>query len=81
MKLRVQREDGRIEILTLMAPLTATVGAHQNAITDASGMDYWFTLEGYYDGWGRPMPGVPEDEMDILIKEVERHRVIEEPRP
>ena len=52
MKIRVQRADGRVEILTLRGPVEVAEGKFQNRITDRSGLDHYFTHEGFYDGWG-----------------------------
>jgi len=52
MKLRVQHEDGRIEILSLSGIWQVRDGAYLNRITDESGFEYFFTHDGHYDGWG-----------------------------
>lgn len=52
MKLKVQHPDGRIEVITLVPPATARLGTTLNVITDARGMDHYFDLDGFYDGWG-----------------------------
>lgn len=53
MKIRVQREeDNRTEVLTLVPPITMTVGEEFNTISDGSGMRYQFMPEtGKYDHW------------------------------
>lgn len=52
MRLRVQHEDGRSEVITLAGDWRVTEGKHLNRITDQSGFDHFFTHDGYYDGWG-----------------------------
>ena len=76
MKIRVRHEDGSTEILTLFPPLRVTEGDRLDRITDSTEMDYWFTKEGHYDGWGRSIPNLPDDEVDILMREIEGNRAI-----
>jgi hypothetical protein len=52
MKIRVQREDRSAEVLTLKGDVDIVEGKYQNRITDGSGLDHYFTLDGFYDGWG-----------------------------
>lgn len=52
MKLRVEHENGDIETLQLEGPLTIEVGPTMDVIQTKSGMEYFFTKDGYYDGWG-----------------------------
>jgi hypothetical protein len=54
MKLRVLHEDGSVEVLTLSTEEWRIVeGEHLNRITDANGVEHFFTHDGFYDGWGR----------------------------
>lgn len=77
MKVRVQRRDGSIETITLVPPIT--VGNPGDKLTQFScgdGTEHWFTLDGYYDGWGR-MVNLPSIEAaSELIAKVEESREI-----
>lgn len=54
MRLLVQRENGEEATIDLVLPLMrVSEGERLNSITDVSGTDYYFTADGYYDGWGR----------------------------
>jgi hypothetical protein len=76
MKLRVQWESGMIEILTLVPPVSASLGKVLNHLTDATGLEHWFTDEGFYDGWGKTTD-CSEEEADDLIERIEESREIE----
>jgi hypothetical protein len=52
MKLRVQREDGRIETLELYGTWVFREGKLLSRLVCETGCEYFFTPEGYYDGWG-----------------------------
>jgi hypothetical protein len=52
MKLRVEHENGDIETLRLEGSLKITEGPTLDVIQTKSGMEYFFTKDGYYDGWG-----------------------------
>jgi hypothetical protein len=52
MKIRVEREDGRVETLFLKGRWHVVEGKYQNRLSDESGIDYFFTHDGHYDGWG-----------------------------
>ena len=52
MKIRVQREDGRIETLELCGTWVFQDGKLLSRMTQESGYEHFFTPEGYYDGWG-----------------------------
>jgi hypothetical protein len=53
-KIRVQRsnDDEKIETISLKGKWEVIEGKYQNRISDESGLDHYFTHEGYYDGWG-----------------------------
>lgn len=52
MKIRVQRNNDSVETLSLKGTWQVIEGKHQNRISDESGVDHFFTHDGYYDGWG-----------------------------
>jgi hypothetical protein len=52
MRIRVQHEDGSVEVITVAGDWRATEGKHLNRITDQNGFEHFFTPDGYYDGWG-----------------------------
>jgi hypothetical protein len=54
-KLRVQREDGRIETLELSGTWVFRDGKLLSRMTQEDGGEHFFTPEGYYDGWGNRM--------------------------
>ncbi len=56
MKLRVQREDGRIETLELCGTWVFQEGKLLSRMLHESGYEHFFTPEGYYDGWGSHLP-------------------------
>lgn len=66
MKLRVQHEGDpdRIEILTLVPPLSIHLSKRLNYIRDTTGMIHWFTPDGYYDGWSRSVGSGPDQVME-----------------
>jgi len=80
LRLRVQHEGGVIEILTLVPPFELVSGKSKgdgvNAITDGSGMSYWFTEDGYYDEWTMSAEGVSEQEIREAIDRIETGREI-----
>ena len=78
MRLRVQHDDGRIEILTLVPPVEAVPGENMNRLACGDGTDFFFTLEGYYDGWGRNQAGVTKEEADADVERMQAGREIEE---
>lgn len=75
MKIRVQHEDGRVETLTIKGQCQLIEGEHLDRLRCASGMEHFFTKDGYYDGWG----GAVEDSRRSceVIEEVESRRDIE----
>ena len=72
MKIRVEHEDGTIEVITFKGLLTVSEGNILNRIRTDGGMEYFFTKNGFYDGWG----GTIEDSRraDEIIPEVESRR-------
>jgi len=85
MKIRVQREaDRRIEILTLIPPVTLTLGQEMNRLTDASGMQHFFVSEtGLYDGWSISAPAylgehklMTEDQAEEVFARIDAAREI-----
>ena len=82
MKLKVIHVNGAIEILTLVPPVTATLGISMNHLSDASGNDYYFTSEGNYDGWGHAFPeGVGGDVGYETLTRIEDAREFESGAP
>ncbi len=65
MFLNVVSEDGKCQRLHLILPVEVTEGKHLDKITIKGGTDYYFTKEGYYDGWGRPVSGDP-DKLEVI---------------
>ena len=55
-KLRVQTRKGGVEVVEVGEVCGFKQGVHQNAIVCADGSEYFFTQDGYYDGWGKPQP-------------------------
>ena len=78
MRLRVQHDDGRIEIIILVPPVKAVLGKNMNRLACGDGTDFFFTLEGYYDVWGRNLLGVTKEEADADVKRMQAGREIEE---
>ena len=66
MKIKVQHEDGSIETISLSAPSVVTEGKHLNRITTDAGCEYFFTHDGYYDGWGAGIQATEAEASDIL---------------
>jgi hypothetical protein len=52
MKLRVACRSGAVERLDLEGPLTIEEGPTLNVVRTESGIEHFFTKDGYYDGWG-----------------------------
>jgi hypothetical protein len=76
MKIRVEREDGKIETLSLKGTWEIVEGKYQNRISDESGMDYFFTHEGHYDGWGGAVCCDEQAAKDVIAS-MEQKREIE----
>ncbi len=78
MKLRVQHEFGRIEILSLAPPVQFFEGVAQSYILSGEGLEHYFTQDGYYDGWARNTSNLSDDEVDDLLEQMEKDRVMED---
>ena len=83
MKIRVQRREGNIEIISVVGPLVVTEGGILSYFNSAEGMDHYFTPDGYYDGWGMAcnIPSTKENKPPVtateLIDRIEKDREIE----
>lgn len=51
MNVRVQYADGRVATLVLTGSLAVVHGQELDRIVD-EGIEYFFTKDGFYDGWG-----------------------------
>jgi len=77
MKIRVQHDDGRIETLTVKGEsIDVREGQQLDRLQTASGMEHFFTKEGYYDGWGGAVEESPQRAHEI-IKEVGARREVD----
>ncbi|HKS27842.1 MAG TPA: hypothetical protein VJS44_08485 [Pyrinomonadaceae bacterium] len=80
MKLRVQHENGDIEVIEIVEP----TGLHYNegsglwVLHCTNGREYFFTLDGYYDGYGQELPGIPEEDATNQLEVIQASRHIEE---
>ena len=74
MKLRVQREDGRIETLELCGSWVFRDGKLLCRMAHESGYEHFFTPEGYYDGWGSCLAplGAERAPLEVTAIEVKR---------
>lgn len=52
MRIRVQREDGSVETISVADMVVVQPGKVLNRLVTASGAEHFFTHDGYYDGWG-----------------------------
>ena len=77
MKLRVQREDGRIETLELCGTWVFQDGKVLGRITHESGYEHFFTPEGYYDGWGSCLVPAGTENTPLVITAVEAKRELD----
>ena len=77
MKIRVQHTDGRVETLDLEGKWTCTEGEFLNRLSNDNGFEHFFTLDGYYDGWGGAV--VPSDSKAVeqLVETTEAKRKVE----
>jgi hypothetical protein len=55
-KLCVVSEDGEQEIIELALPVKFEIGPELWTMQDANGMDHYFDMNGFYDGWGKMIP-------------------------
>ena len=78
MELRVQYEDKRIESITLVPPVEVLLGKSMNHFACGDGTDFYFTSEGYYDGWGRSTVGKSDKEVDETINRMKADQRLEE---
>ena len=74
MKLRVQREDGRIETLDLCGTWVFQEGKLLGRIAHESGYEHFFTPEGYYDGWGSSLAPAGPETTPLVITAIEAKR-------
>jgi hypothetical protein len=65
MFLNVVSEDGKCHRIRLLLPVKVTEGLTLDKIKCEGGTEYFFTKEGYYDGWGRPVSGDP-DKLEVI---------------
>lgn len=79
MKLQVVHPDGHVETLNIIPPIICEGNNQfQNCLHAADGMDYYFTLDGSYDGWGCGCPpGATAEDAQRLIRTIQATR--EEP--
>lgn len=73
MKLRVQHEDGKLEVLTLNGDWTVVEGKELDRLRSASGFEHFFTKDGHYDGWGAG-PGESAPHADRILDALESKR-------
>jgi hypothetical protein len=74
MHIQVLHQDGTIERLTLCeGDWTVGDGAVQHRISH-NALDYFFTPDGYYDGWGGVVCGVTEAEARDITEAMEEKR-------
>ena len=81
MNIKVQAEDGTVKTLMLDGAFTVQTGVHLDRIVTGDGTEYFFTKEGYYDGWGMgvchedptiPAPPRPSGEIQVKLEKIER---------
>lgn len=60
MKILVQMEHYERRTLEMEPPLTVHIGERLDRISDANGVDHYFTKDGYYDGWGSGMSEIEQ---------------------
>lgn len=84
MKIRVEHEDGKIETLDIGRGGTiifVNEGRERDHIQTPDGMEYYFTADGYYDGWARDLPAGTSPEAAAMAEEIiNRRRRIEDPK-
>lgn len=74
-KLRVVHANGTIETLSLHSGAwTITPGNRLDRLSDGKA-EYFFTKEGYYDGWGGAVNATPAEAAEI-IDAMEEKRVV-----
>ncbi len=70
--IRVQREDGEIEMLTVCGEARVVEGRQLDRLVTAD-MEHFFTKAGFYDGWGMPTESTGPEASE-LVEAVERGR-------
>lgn len=70
MKIRVERAMRANEVrfpgpenecvIDLILPVQVSEGTHLDKIVDAAGVEYFFTKDGYYDGYGGVVAGLDD---------------------
>lgn len=55
MKILVFDESNLERVVEVSGPLKIVEGEYLNRLVDQDGVEHFFTKEGYYDGWGRPV--------------------------
>ena len=81
MKIRVQQEGGAIEVLELIEPISVHEGKRLNRLSSAEGLDHYFTLEGFYDGWGTgDVRLLNQENVEGSIEAIQDLRVVEPPK-
>lgn len=76
MNIRVQHEDGTIEVLWVIGRGWQFItGNRLNRLTNGV-VDYFFTPDGYYDGWGGFVVTTSNEDAAGIIKGMESKRVI-----
>ena len=68
--LMVRREDGSLAKITLQDPVVIRdKGENLSYIASGNGFDYYFTKDGFYDGWGTNcVAGTQEGDLGGLAK-------------
>jgi hypothetical protein len=74
MKLRVQHEDGLIEILTLDGHCEIIEGTTLDRIRSDRGIEHFFTKDGHYDGWGSGLSKESGAHADEIVSAMEQKR-------
>jgi hypothetical protein len=79
MKLRVQHENGDIETINLIAPVALEYGEGSPLyrLTGGDGAEHFFTLDGFYDGYGRSVAGLNNEEAADYAEAMSDARTIE----
>ncbi len=69
MKILVECKDGEKRVVTLVPPITELHdGEHLCSFHCGDGTDHFFTPDGYYDGMGRCVVGLSEQEVKDEIE-------------
>ncbi|MGA8641761.1 hypothetical protein [Candidatus Binatus sp.] len=74
MKLRVQHENGLIEILTLDGHWEIVEGTTLDRIRSDRGIEHFFTKDGFYDGWGSGLGEESGARADEIVSAMEQKR-------